>query len=44
MVHEKMYFRNCRLVPFDSMYKKLILMKFGMVTMCVMIVHSRYIF
>ena len=29
MLHEKMHFRNCRLLPSDSMYKKSILMKFG---------------
>ena len=29
MIHEKMYFRNCRILPFDSMYKKSILIKFG---------------
>ena len=29
MLHEKMHFRNCRILPFDSMYKKSILMKFG---------------
>ena len=26
---EKMYSRKCRILPFDSMYKKSILMKFG---------------
>ena len=29
MLHEKMHFRNCRILPFDSMYKKSILIKFG---------------
>ena len=29
ILHETMYFRNCRILPFDSMHKKSILMKFG---------------
>ena len=29
MLHEIMHLRNCRILPFDSMYKKSILMKFG---------------